>query len=167
MFIWPPLPTSAAGSGSAAWDYVRENAQDWAWVAVYYLGTVVPPLRRFAEPPEPLEGATAEEIETDEDAGGMGGGDGKLAAAIGANSGSGLALESWFFAIFLGAFAGLFVLLRRRRAIGERTAIPFGPAMVGGRAAGPVRRQQACGPGIGRIETGSWNAIVDDRRKNS
>ncbi len=118
--------------GRASWDYVRENAHDWAYLGVYYLGVVVPPLRRFVEPPEPLQGATAEEIESDEDAGGMGGGDGKLAAAIGANLGLGLALESWLFAIFLGAFAGLIVLSRRRRVIGERTAIPFGPAMVTG-----------------------------------
>lgn len=118
--------------GQAAWSYLRELALDWAWVAVYHLGTVIPPLRKFAEPPEPLEGASAEEIEGDEDAGGMGGGDGKLAAAIGANLGIGLAMESWFFAIFLGAICGIFVLARRHRAIGERTAIPFGPAMVAG-----------------------------------
>lgn len=113
-------------------DYVRENALDWAWVTVYYLGKVIPPLRKYAEPPEPLEGATADEIEHDRDAGAMGGGDGKLAAAIGANLGFGLALQSLFFAAFLGALAGLVVMARRRRTLGQRTAIPFGPAMVVG-----------------------------------
>lgn len=124
------LADKRLGIGTAAWGYLRENALDWAWVGVYHLGLVIPPLRRYAEPPEPLEGATAEEIEGDEDAGGMGGGDGKLAAAIGANIGLGLAVESWFFAIFVGAVTGMFVLARRRRAIGERTAVPFGPSMV-------------------------------------
>lgn len=116
--------------GQAASEYLRENALDWAWVTVYHLGLVIPPLRKYAEPPEPLEGATAEEIEGDEDAGGMGGGDGKLAAAIGANLGLGLALESILLATFLGAAAGLIVMARRNRALGQRTAIPFGPAMV-------------------------------------
>ena len=80
----------------------------------------------------PLEGFTAEEIEADEDAGGMGGGDGKLAAAIGANLGLALALGSLGFAIFLGAFAGVIVLVRARRRLGERIPIPFGPAMAAG-----------------------------------
>lgn len=119
-------------AGTAAGRYLRENALDWAWVATYHLGLVIPPLRRFAEPPPPLEQETAESIEADEDAGGMGGGDGKLAAAIGANLGLGLAVESWFFAIFIGALSGVLVLAHRRRAIGERTAIPFGPSMVTG-----------------------------------
>ena len=119
-------------AGQAARDYVRENAQDWAWVSLYYAGTIVRPLRRFAEPPPPLEGVTADEIEGDADAGGMGGGDGKLAAAIGANLGLALALESFFFAVFIGAFAGLIVMVRQRRSLGQKTAIPFGPAMAAG-----------------------------------
>ncbi len=118
--------------GVAAGRYLRDNALDWAWVITYHLGLIVPPLRRFAEPPPPLEHETAESIESDEDAGGMGGGDGKLAAAIGANLGLGLALESWLFAIFIGALSGVLVLARRRRSIGERTAIPFGPSLVTG-----------------------------------
>lgn len=111
-------------------DYVQETALDWAWVTVYYLGRVIPPLRKYAESPEPLEGATADEIETDRHAGAMGGGDGKLAAAIGANLGLGLALESLMFAAFVGALAGLIVMSRRHRTLGQKTAIPFGPAMV-------------------------------------
>ena len=62
----------------------------------------------------------------------MGGGDGKLAAAIGANLGLGLALGSLGFAVFLGALAGVVVLVRQRRRLGERTAVPFGPAMAVG-----------------------------------
>ena len=123
-------PAAAAGS------YLRENAEDWAYVTVYQLGAVVKPLRRYAETrwgaEPPLEGFTAAEIEEDEDAGGMGGGDGKLAAAIGANLGLALALGSLGFAIFLGAFAGVLVLIRARRRLGERVPIPFGPAMAAG-----------------------------------
>ncbi len=122
--------------GTAAGTYLRENADDWAYVSVYYAGTVIPPLRRYAETrwgaEPPLEGFTSEEIEADEDAGGMGGGDGKLAAAIGANLGLSLALGSLGFAIFLGAFAGLIVIARQRRRLGERVPIPFGPAMAAG-----------------------------------
>lgn len=123
-------------AGPAAWSYLRENAEDWAYVSVYYAGAVIKPLRRYAEQhwgeEPPLEGFTSEEIEADEDAGGMGGGDGKLAAAIGANLGLGLALGSLGFAIFLGAFAGLIVIARQRRHLGERVPIPFGPAMAVG-----------------------------------
>ncbi len=120
------------GPLAAGWEYIRENAGDWAWIAVYYAGRIIPPLRRFAEPPPPLEGATAEEIESDEEAGGMGGGDGKLAAAIGANIYMSLALQSLFWAIVLGAFFGVALLIKQRRALGGRTAIPFGPWMVTG-----------------------------------
>jgi leader peptidase (prepilin peptidase)/N-methyltransferase len=122
--------------GTAAWSYLRENADDWAYVSVYYAGTLIKPLRRYAEErwgeEPPLEGFTAAEIEADEDAGGMGGGDGKLAAAIGANLGLWLALGSLGFAIFIGALAGLVVIARQRRRLGERVPIPFGPAMAVG-----------------------------------
>lgn len=116
----------------AAWDYIADNVTDWLLIALYYLGTVIPPLRRFVEPPEPLEGSTAEEIEADDEAGGMGGGDGKLAAAIGANLYVALALQSFLLAIFIGTFAGLAVIIRERRKLGGRTAIPFGPHMAVG-----------------------------------
>ena len=123
-------------AGAAAGAYLRENADDWAYVSVYYAGTVIKPLRGYAErrwgAEPPLEGFTAAEIEADEDAGGMGGGDGKLAAAIGANLGLGLALGSLGFAVFLGALAGVVVLVRQRRRLGERVPIPFGPAMAAG-----------------------------------
>ena len=121
---------------SAAGSYLAENADDWAYVTVYYVGAFIKPLRRYAErrwgAEPPLEGFTAEEIEADEDAGGMGGGDGKLAAAIGANLGLGLALGSFGFAVFAGAAAGVAVILRSRRRLGERVPIPFGPAMAAG-----------------------------------
>ena len=124
------------GAGQAAGEYLRENIEDWGYVALSSLAVVVPPLRRFVETrwgvAPPLEGYTSEEIEADEDAGGMGGGDGKLAAAIGANLGLALALGSLGFAIFLGAFAGIIVMLRQRRRLGELIPIPFGPAMAVG-----------------------------------
>jgi len=123
-------------AGRAAGEYLRENAADWAYVSAYYGGAVAPPLRRWAVArwgeEAPLEGFTSEEIEADEDAGGMGGGDGKLAAAIGANLGLGLALGSFGFAIFAGFLAGMVVLVRQRRQLGERVPIPFGPAMAAG-----------------------------------
>jgi len=117
---------------AAGWHYIRDNVSDWAWIAVYYAGSVVPPLRRFAEPPEPLEGVSAEEIESDEEAGGMGGGDGKLAFAIGANIYLAHAMQSLFWSIVLGALFGIVILIRERRGRGGRTAIPFGPWMVTG-----------------------------------
>ena len=123
-------------AGRAAGSYLRENAEDWAYLSVYYAGALAPPLRRYSErrwgTEPPLEGFTSAEIEADEDAGGMGGGDGKLAAAIGANLGLSLALGSLGFAVFIGAFAGLIVIVRQRRRLGERVPIPFGPAMAAG-----------------------------------
>ena len=122
--------------GRAAWEYLRGTVWDWAYVACWSVGVVLPPVRRWVDKtfgaPEPLEGFTQAEIEQDEDAGGMGGGDGKLAAAIGANLGLGLALGSFVFAIFLGAVPGLILMLRQRRRLGQRTPIPFGPAMAAG-----------------------------------
>lgn len=120
----------------AAGGYVRDNALDWTYVSVSSLAVVVPPLRpwvarTFGEA-APAETYTAEEIEGDEDAGGMGGGDGKLAAAIGANIGLALSVQSFFFAVFIGAVGGVAVMLRQRRTLGQRTAVPFGPSMAVG-----------------------------------
>lgn len=117
---------------AAGWEYIKENVMDWAFIGVYYAGKIIPPLAKYAEPPPPLEGTTAEEIESDEEAGGMGGGDGKLAAAIGANLYMALALQSLLWAIVLGAFFGIAILIKQRRSLGGRTAIPFGPWMVTG-----------------------------------
>ena len=122
------------GAGKAAGGYLRDNAEDWAYNSLYYLGTLIPPVRRWVETrwgeKPPLAGFTGEEIEADEDAGGMGSGDGKLAAAIGANLGLSLALGSLAFAIFLGAVGGMVVMARQRRHLGERVAVPFGPSMA-------------------------------------
>lgn len=116
----------------AGWNYIKENVGDWAWITVYYAGSIVPPLRKFVEQPEPLEGTTADEIKEDEDGGAMGGGDGKLAAGIGANIFVALALQSMVWAVFLGAFFGLALIIKQRRSLDGRTAIPFGPWMVAG-----------------------------------
>jgi leader peptidase (prepilin peptidase)/N-methyltransferase len=112
--------------------YLKENLLDWTWIILYYLGRIIPPLRRFAEPPAPLEGFTAAEIESDPEEGGMGGGDGKLALSLGANLLWPLWLQGFAFAIVLGCLQSIVVLAVTRRKLGERTAIPFGPAMVGG-----------------------------------
>jgi len=114
----------------ASWEYVSENVADWGYIGLYYVSRVVPPLRKYAVESEPLEGFTAEEIEADEEAGGMGGGDGKLAAAIGANLFVLFALQSFLIAIFVGAFIGVAVMIRDRKRLGGRTAIPFGPHMA-------------------------------------
>ena len=122
------------GAGRACADYLRETVLDWTFVLLYSFGAVIPPLRRFVVArwgePEPLGGYTSEEIEEDPDAGGMGMGDGKLAAAIGANLGLGIGLGSLGFAIFVGFVGGMVVLVRQRRRLGERVAIPFGPSMA-------------------------------------
>ncbi len=123
-------------AGRAALGYLRDNAIDWAYVALSSIGTIVPSVRKFVVrkfgEAEPLETYTAEEIEGDEDAGGMGGGDGKLAAAIGANIGLALSVQSFFFAVFIGALGGIVVMARQRRTLGQRTAVPFGPSMAAG-----------------------------------
>ncbi len=122
------------GVGQAAGGYLRDNAEDWAYNSLYYLGTLIPPVRRWVEArwgaKPALEGFTGEEIEEDEDAGGMGSGDGKLAALIGANIGLSLAFGSLLFAIGAGGLAGMVILVRQRRRLGERVAMPFGPSMA-------------------------------------
>jgi len=112
--------------------YVKENVMDWVYLCVYYLGVIIPPLRRFVEPPEPLVGATQEEIEEDEEAGGMGGGDGKLAAGIGATLYGPTALMSLFLSLIIGVVYGVGLNVRNLKKLGTRTPIPFGPAMVAG-----------------------------------
>ena len=129
-YVWMVGVRGKRGALRAGWDYGRENVNDWAWIAVYYAGRLVPPLRRYAESPAPLGGFTAAEIEEDEEEGGMGGGDGKLAAALGANLLWPLWLHSFAYAILLGFIQGVTTLLILRRRLGQRTAIPFGPAMV-------------------------------------
>ena len=135
------------GAGQAAGAYLRENAEDWVYVTLSSLAVVIPPLRRYVETrwgaAAPLEGYTTEEIEADEDAGGMGGGDGKLAAAIGANLGLSLALGSFGFAVFVGAAAGVIVIVRQRRRLGERVPNSLRPSHGAGCIAGPLLRPYA------------------------
>lgn len=114
----------------AGWEYIVDNVIDWLQIGIWYASRVVKPLRKYAVAPEPLEGFTADEIEADEDSGGMGGGDGKLAAGIGANLFILLAMQSFFIAIFVGAFVGVIVMIRNRKRFGDRPAIPFGPHMA-------------------------------------
>lgn len=116
----------------AGWEYIADNVIDWVQIGIYYVSRVIKPLRKYAAEAEPLEGFTADEIEADEEAGGMGGGDGKLAAAIGANIFVMMALQSFLIAIFVGAFIGVFIMVRDRKRLGGRTAIPFGPHMATG-----------------------------------
>ena len=81
--------------------------------------------------------APAEEEEDFE--GAMGGGDVKLAAAIGAVVGTLPALASFFIAVILGAVVGVACLAaqawREKKGVSWRTAIPFGPHMVTGTVA--------------------------------
>ena len=114
----------------AGWEYIADNVIDWIQIGIYYVSRVIPPLRKYAAEVEPSEGFTADEIEADEEAGGMGGGDGKLAAAIGANLFVLMAMQSFLIAIFVGAFVGVFIMARDRKRLGARTAIPFGPHMA-------------------------------------
>ena len=62
--------------------------------------------------------------------GGMGGGDTKLAAMIGAFLGSPAVIVALFLAVALGGVAGLLLLALRLR--GRKDSIPFGPAMATG-----------------------------------
>ena len=61
--------------------------------------------------------------------GGMGGGDVKLAAAIGAWTGLPAVLPALFAAFLLGSFAALFLLCR---GAGRRATLPFGPFLAAG-----------------------------------
>jgi leader peptidase (prepilin peptidase) / N-methyltransferase len=70
--------------------------------------------------------ADAEEIGAEGEA--MGGGDIKLAAAIGAVLGLKLALMSLFFAVFIGSIIGIGLALVGKRQL-KRAALPFGTMM--------------------------------------
>jgi leader peptidase (prepilin peptidase) / N-methyltransferase len=71
--------------------------------------------------------------------GAMGGGDVKLAAAMGAVLGALPALASFLIAVLLGTVFGVALIvaksLSEKRGVPWRTAIPFGPYMVAGAAA--------------------------------
>jgi leader peptidase (prepilin peptidase)/N-methyltransferase len=61
---------------------------------------------------------------------GLGGGDVKLAAAVGAILGSQRALWSFMLAVFLGTAVGLALLASKKK--GRKDYLPFGPFMVSG-----------------------------------
>jgi len=61
---------------------------------------------------------------------GVGGGDIKLAAAIGANIAIGQAMLSFFLAVALGSIIGVGLILARRKT--RKDYVPFGPMMVAG-----------------------------------
>jgi leader peptidase (prepilin peptidase)/N-methyltransferase len=77
-----------------------------------------------------------DESEQDEYEGAMGGGDVKLAAAIGAVLGMMPALASFLIAVVLGTVFGVALIvaqsLSQKKGVPWRTAIPFGPYMVAG-----------------------------------
>ncbi len=60
--------------------------------------------------------------------GGMGLGDVKLAAAIGANFGWKIGVTSLFLSVLLGAVTGIVLMLLRKK--GRKDKIPFGPFMI-------------------------------------
>ncbi|ABB16081.1 prepilin peptidase [Carboxydothermus hydrogenoformans] len=61
--------------------------------------------------------------------GGMGGGDIKLAAGLGAFLGFPLILETLFLAFFFGGLTGIILLLTKKKARGDM--VPFGPFLIG------------------------------------
>ena len=61
---------------------------------------------------------------------GVGGGDIKLAAAIGANIAIGQAMLSFFLAVALGSIIGIGLILARKKT--RKDYVPFGPMMVAG-----------------------------------
>jgi leader peptidase (prepilin peptidase)/N-methyltransferase len=61
---------------------------------------------------------------------GMGGGDIKLAAAIGANVGASHAMVSFFVAVLLGTVIGVSLIALKKK--GRKDYVPFGPFMVAG-----------------------------------
>ncbi|MFA6666248.1 MAG: prepilin peptidase [Armatimonadota bacterium] len=60
----------------------------------------------------------------------MGGGDIKLAAAVGANLALGPALLSFFLAVVMGSIIGIALILSRKKS--RKDYLPFGPMMVAG-----------------------------------
>jgi leader peptidase (prepilin peptidase) / N-methyltransferase len=61
---------------------------------------------------------------------GMGGGDVKLAAAVGAVLGWKLAMLSFFLAVFLGSVIGVGLIVAKKKS--RKDYVPFGPMMVAG-----------------------------------
>jgi len=73
----------------------------------------------------------------------MGGGDIKLAAAVGANLSIGLALLSFFLAVAVGSVVGgAWMIIKRARHKDSASYVPFGPMMVTGVVAAMFFGQQ-------------------------
>jgi len=118
-------------------------ADDYAYLTAKFLclGYLSPHIRayiarheEFSEEEADLAANSRQEIasaiEKDEEQTGMGQGDAKLAAAIGANLYLSLSLLSLFFSVLIGGVISIALLLSRKAE--GRTAIPFGPYIVVG-----------------------------------
>lgn len=121
--------------------FVAGIVDDYAYLAAKFLclGYLSPSIRayiaRHEEIPEAEEDSQAvsrqeiaQAIENDEEQTGMGQGDAKLAAALGANLFLPLSLVSFFLSILLGGIISIALLATRKKA--GRSAIPFGPYLV-------------------------------------
>ncbi|HEX5322995.1 MAG TPA: prepilin peptidase [Capsulimonadaceae bacterium] len=114
-------------------------ADDYVYLAAKFLGLgyLSPAIRGYISRHEEIPETGSDEksreeiasaIENDEEQTGMGQGDAKLAAAIGANLYLTLSLVSFFLSIIIGGIIGIALLLSRKAQ--GRSAIPFGPYLV-------------------------------------
>lgn len=121
--------------------FIAGIIDDYAYLAAKFLclGYLSPRIREFITRHEAIgdeETVAGEQsrqeiahaIENDEEQTGMGQGDAKLAAAIGANLYLPLSLLSFFLSVFIGGIISIALLVSRKRA--GRSAIPFGPYLV-------------------------------------
>jgi len=118
---------------------LREMLDDYAYVVLRFTGAmyVSPATRRFVKERSSAEQLVPadrqeiiDEIENDDEQTGMGHGDAKLAAGIGANLLLTYSLVGFFVSIFIGGLYGVVQLLLLRKK--GRTAVPFGPFLVVG-----------------------------------
>jgi leader peptidase (prepilin peptidase)/N-methyltransferase len=113
---------------------------DYAYLSLKFSGLsrIIPSARRFVaareEQEEPFLPQTKEELaaelENDEEQTGMGQGDAKLAAMIGAFLFVPQALVAFLAAFMVGGLTGIGLMVFQKKA--GRTAIPFGPYLVAG-----------------------------------
>lgn len=140
-YLYYSWQSGKAGLAGRTGAFIAGIADDYAYLAAKFLGLgyLSPSIRAYIarhEVPLPEEdesaGASRQEIaqaiENDEEQTGMGQGDAKLAAAIGANLFLPLSLVSFFLSILVGGILSIALLLTRRKA--GRSAIPFGPYLV-------------------------------------
>jgi leader peptidase (prepilin peptidase)/N-methyltransferase len=150
---------SGKSLGSSIASFWLGIADDYAYLWLKFLGfgLWLAPARRFiavreaaiAEEMSPSSETVdpsktrreiAEEIESDEEQTGMGQGDAKLAAVIGAFLFVKLSLIAFFIAILTGTVVGVGLMVSKGR--GGKTAIPFGPYLVIGAVASLLVGQQ-------------------------